>query len=107
MLVMIFFEGLGVVPYACVGLGGNFVGVVGAHITNHSISEQVTRQNWYCTTRETNYDQRFTILSRSVSFISSLLPGRNTCYLRISSKTLQRLSVLRSKLICVGCGWCL
>ncbi|UQD54255.1 P44/Msp2 family outer membrane protein [Anaplasma phagocytophilum] len=30
-------EGLGVVPYACVGLGGNFVGVVDGHITNHSI----------------------------------------------------------------------
>ncbi|WP_370882753.1 P44/Msp2 family outer membrane protein [Anaplasma phagocytophilum] len=29
-------EGLGVVPYACVGLGGNFVGVVDGHITNHS-----------------------------------------------------------------------
>ncbi|KDB55191.1 hypothetical protein O997_05980 [Anaplasma phagocytophilum str. MRK] len=29
-------EGLGVVPYACVGLGGNFVGVVdGMHYTNH------------------------------------------------------------------------
>ncbi|AGR82217.1 P44/Msp2 family outer membrane protein [Anaplasma phagocytophilum] len=29
-------EGLGVVPYACVGLGGNFVGVVdGIHYTNH------------------------------------------------------------------------
>ncbi|AGR79774.1 surface antigen family protein [Anaplasma phagocytophilum str. NCH-1] len=26
-------EGLGVVPYACVGLGGNFVGVVDGHIT--------------------------------------------------------------------------
>nr|ABF81599.1 major surface protein 2 [Anaplasma phagocytophilum] len=26
-------EGLGVVPYACVGLGGNFVGVVDRHIT--------------------------------------------------------------------------
>ncbi|KJV80778.1 surface antigen family protein, partial [Anaplasma phagocytophilum str. CRT53-1] len=25
--------GLGVVPYACVGLGGNFVGVVDGHIT--------------------------------------------------------------------------
>ncbi|KDB56348.1 hypothetical protein O997_04995 [Anaplasma phagocytophilum str. MRK] len=30
-------EGLGVVPYACVGLGGNFVGVVDGHITNHSV----------------------------------------------------------------------
>ncbi|SBO15115.1 Surface antigen [Anaplasma phagocytophilum] len=43
-------EGLGVVPYACVGLGGNFVGVVDGHISNHSISDpvcsqQVTRQN--------------------------------------------------------------
>ncbi|SBO32938.1 Surface antigen [Anaplasma phagocytophilum] len=29
-------EGLGVVPYACVGLGGNFVGVVdGARCTIH------------------------------------------------------------------------
>ncbi|WP_081264105.1 P44/Msp2 family outer membrane protein, partial [Anaplasma phagocytophilum] len=29
-------EGIGVVPYACVGLGGNFVGVVdGMHYTNH------------------------------------------------------------------------
>ncbi|AGR79740.1 hypothetical protein YYU_06155 [Anaplasma phagocytophilum str. HZ2] len=29
-------EGLGVVPYACVGLSGNFVGVVdGIHYTNH------------------------------------------------------------------------
>ncbi|KJV82150.1 surface antigen family protein [Anaplasma phagocytophilum str. CRT53-1] len=26
-------EGLGVIPYACVGLGGNFVGVVDGHIT--------------------------------------------------------------------------
>ncbi|SBO32975.1 Major surface antigen 4 precursor [Anaplasma phagocytophilum] len=26
-------EGLGFVPYACVGLGGNFVGVVDGHIT--------------------------------------------------------------------------
>ncbi|KJV64200.1 surface antigen family protein [Anaplasma phagocytophilum str. ApMUC09] len=34
-------EGLGVVPYACVGLGGNFVGVVDGHITNHSISDPV------------------------------------------------------------------
>ncbi|WP_433846595.1 P44/Msp2 family outer membrane protein [Anaplasma phagocytophilum] len=34
-------EGLGVVPYACVGLGGNFVGVVDGHITNHSSSDPV------------------------------------------------------------------
>ncbi|KDB55633.1 P44-1 outer membrane protein [Anaplasma phagocytophilum str. MRK] len=34
-------EGLGVVPYACVGLGGNFVGVVDGHITNHSLSAPV------------------------------------------------------------------
>ncbi|SCV63298.1 Major surface antigen 4 precursor [Anaplasma phagocytophilum] len=34
-------EGLGVVPYACVGLGGNFVGVVDGHITNYSIFDLV------------------------------------------------------------------
>ncbi|WP_368680011.1 hypothetical protein [Anaplasma phagocytophilum] len=30
-------KSLGVIPYACVGLGGNFVDVVDGHITNHSI----------------------------------------------------------------------
>ncbi|KDB56349.1 hypothetical protein O997_05000 [Anaplasma phagocytophilum str. MRK] len=70
-------EGLGVVPYACVGLGGNFVGVVDGHITNHSIldpvcSQQVTRQNWCCITYETYYDQQFTILSRSVQWLYTL-----------------------------------
>nr|WP_196763878.1 hypothetical protein [Anaplasma phagocytophilum] len=74
-----------VVPYACVGLGGNFVGVVGAHITNHSISEQGTRQNWYCTTHETNYDQRFTILSRSVQWLYNLTQHEITCHLEIST----------------------
>ncbi|KJV63765.1 surface antigen family protein [Anaplasma phagocytophilum str. ApMUC09] len=34
-------EGLGVVPYACVGLGGNFVGVVDGHIANYSIFDLV------------------------------------------------------------------
>ncbi|KJV67079.1 surface antigen family protein [Anaplasma phagocytophilum str. ApNP] len=81
-------EGLGVVPYACVGLGGNFVGVVDGHITNHTISEQVTRQNWYCTTRETNYDQRFSIPSRSVQWLYTLTQHEITCYLGIFHWTL-------------------
>ncbi|WP_306722373.1 P44/Msp2 family outer membrane protein, partial [Anaplasma phagocytophilum] len=44
-------EGLGVVPYACVGLGGNFVGVVDEYSThnpsvfNPVCTQQVTRQN--------------------------------------------------------------
>ncbi|WP_272944248.1 P44/Msp2 family outer membrane protein [Anaplasma phagocytophilum] len=83
-------EGLGVVPYACVGLGGNFVGVVDGHITKHSIFAlvcpyQVARQiSAASLTKQTMISDLQYIAGPYSGF--TLLPSmKNTCYLGIST----------------------